>query len=198
MSSPGAGAPALHRDRSLLLRRRECICPTTVFRCAHLDGDVVQAWRSEGGAFRRRGVRRQRPARSGSLRQPGLDVHRSRLRGGVGGADGTVEAHLDRTLDPTRLPRPSSRIPVTRDEWNRCYALPAKGRQLLPHRKRNEPRSGTAQLALRPIVRAVRPTWTDYAVRGYGLGRSAPFAFRQWPRVPRYRPCSVQSSVFCG
>lgn len=32
-------------------RRRECLCPTSIVRCAHLDGDVVQAWRSEGRAY---------------------------------------------------------------------------------------------------------------------------------------------------
>ena len=30
---------------------RECLCPTWVTRCAHLDRDVVQAWRSEQGSY---------------------------------------------------------------------------------------------------------------------------------------------------
>lgn len=32
-------------------RRRECFCPSSILRCAHLDGDVVQGWRSEGGSY---------------------------------------------------------------------------------------------------------------------------------------------------
>lgn len=30
---------------------RECLCPTWVTRCVHIEADVVQAWRSEQGAY---------------------------------------------------------------------------------------------------------------------------------------------------
>ncbi len=32
-------------------RQRERVCPRSIFRCAHLDSDVVQAWRSASDSY---------------------------------------------------------------------------------------------------------------------------------------------------
>ena len=33
-----------------IVRRREGFCPEAILRCAHVDGDVVQVWRSSNGS----------------------------------------------------------------------------------------------------------------------------------------------------
>ncbi len=34
-----------------MTRHRECFCRDAILRCAHVGGDVVQAWRSESGSY---------------------------------------------------------------------------------------------------------------------------------------------------